>query len=107
MYTLDVLGRPEKFESIVPGDTSTGISVGNLTSATNQQACAALVTVEAQSINYSLHGTAPTAAAGTNVGHQLKAEETLILRGIDEVKNFRCIDRVSGSASTVKVTIYF
>ena len=105
------VGHAAEFEIITPGDTATGITaavkkpVGGDHAA--EQATGALVTVEANSINFTVDGSTPTAAAGTNIGHQMDAGQSYYLPSAEAVNNFKCIDRVSGSASKVKVTCYF
>ena len=107
----DLPGQPGAYEAVTPGDTATGFTATNInpTSGTysGTVAVAALLTCEDQTVNFSLHGTDPTAAAGTDIGHQLKAGESVELRGNVTLTNFSCIDRVSGSAGTVKATLYY
>lgn len=98
------------FEALVPGNTATGITASKLTGSgiwANQQASAALVSVESNSINFCIDGSSPTASAGTNLCHRLDAGQSLMVQGPQNVRNFLCIDRVSGSTATVKITIYF
>lgn len=107
----DLPGQPGAFEAITPGNTATGFTATNInpTSGTydGAVAVAALLTGEDNTVNFSLHGVDPTAAAGTDIGHQLKAGESIELRGNVTLSNFACIDRVSGSAGTVKTTFYY
>lgn len=111
MIVTDILGDAGAVESIAPGDTATGISASNYATANihgvEKLATGALLTCEDQTVNITFDGTAPTAAAGTNVGHAFAAGESYVIRGIHNVKNFKCIDRVSGSTGTVKVTVFF
>ena len=104
----DILGEPGGFEKLTPGDTATPISAGKkVIAATGSGAIAAAITLEDFSINFTIDGTAPTALAGTNIGHKLDPGQMLILRTAAEVSLFQCIDRISGQASTVKITIYY
>ncbi len=102
VLTGDVIG----YEKITPGDTAMGISAGLLKTSNGLPVREALITVEANTVNFSTHGTAPTASAGTNIGHAMLAEQSMLLEGEDQIRNFSAIDRVSGSAGVVKVTTY-
>jgi len=103
----DVIGNPEQHETITPGDTATGISAGLKVLADGENAEGALVTVEDNAINFCIHGASATAASGTNVGHELGAGQSVVLKSQGEVSNFNCIDRVSGNVGIVKVTVYY
>ena len=111
MYVTNMNGDAVTYEAITPGDTATGLSAATVhpTSgvAKGMTAKGMLITCEDNTVNFTLHGTAPTAKAGTNVGHALDAGQSLEVMGEGSVRNFQCIDRVSGSAGTVKVTVYF
>ncbi len=100
---------PGGFESLTPGDTATGITstvrhpadgVGPFFA---QTAIAALITVENNSVRFTMDGTTPTAS----VGHLLTAGQSFVVENEYGVLNFKCIDAVSGSAGVVKVTVYF
>lgn len=67
---------------------------------------AMLVTIESNDVQVTFDGTYPSQAA-TFYGHTLVEGDSLLLFGEDAVSGFRCVDRVSGSASTVKVTCLF
>ena len=98
----DVIG----YEAITPGDTATGISASLLKTSNGIPVRQALIVVEDFTMQFSVHGVDPTAKAGTNIGMPMLAEQSFILDGIDQIKNFKTIDRVSGSASITKVTTY-
>lgn len=70
------------------------------------KAKAMLITVEGNDVQVTFDGTYPSQTS-TFYGHTLHAEDSLLLFGEDAVSGFRCVDRVSGSASTVKVTCLF
>lgn len=103
--------RAGAYEKITPGDTSTGITaaIREPTSGefNKKNAIAALITVEDNTINFTLDGTAATATAGTNAGHKVTVGQSYLVEGRGSVTAFRCIDAVSGSASIVKVTTFF
>lgn len=106
-----MLGDAGEVDTIAPGDTATGITPSKYATTdihgVKKLATGALLTCEDQTVNITFDGTAPTAAAGTNVGHAFAAGESYVIRGIHNVKNFQCIDRVSGTTGTVKVTLFF
>ena len=59
---LEHYGRAGKYETITPGDTATGITVGNIViAAENIKAKAVLITCEDNDVNFTFEGTAPTA----------------------------------------------
>jgi hypothetical protein len=110
MIVTDILGDAGAPESISPGDTSTGITATiyrQTIHGAEKLATGALITAEDETMNITFDGTDPTALAGTNVGHAFSAGESYVLRGINNVKNFRCIDRVSAVTGTIKVTPFF
>ena len=104
MHVFDSIGTPFGHETILP-TAAKGITPSLYSGG--QQVKAALVSVETNSVNYTLEGTTPTDSSGTNVGHEGVAQLNLVLRGVDAVKNFKCIDRVGASASKVKVTVFY
>ena len=111
MIVTDMLGDAGSVESIAPADTATGLAVATRHPTSGiykgMTAKGMLVTCEDQTVNFTMNGTAPTAKAGTNVGHELAAGQSIVIRGQESIRNFLCIDRVSGSTGTIKVTCYF
>lgn len=111
MLVREILGDAGATENITPGDTATGITASKRCPTSGlykgMTAAGALITCESNSVNFTFDGTDPTAAAGTNVGHSLGDSDSIVIRGQTNVANFKCIDRVSGSAATVKVTTLF
>lgn len=109
-FVTDTIGTPSNssgHEAITPNDTATGITASILEDSSGKKAKGAFITVEDNNINFSVHGTDPTAKAGSNVGHQLSAGQNYTMSDPDEVANFKCIDRVSGEVGIVKVTVYY
>jgi hypothetical protein len=98
------------YEMLVPGNVSTPIPSSKLIGTGEwlaRRATSALITVETNSINFCLDGSAATAAAGTNKCHEMAAGQSYVITGYTTIQNFRCIDRVAGSASSVKITVFF
>lgn len=108
MFVTDIPGEASsgKYEKLAP-TASTGITPALLNSNSNGQAKGALISIETNSINYTLDGTAPTASDGTNVGHEALATTTLVIRGINNLKQFKMINRLAANPSVVKVTPLF
>jgi hypothetical protein len=75
--------------------------------ATGLTAQSALVTIETAAINFTIDGTTPTIAAGTNVGHTADSGSSFTLKGLNNIKNFQCINRVNASGAVVKYSISF
>lgn len=106
----DILGDAGAYEAIAPADTATGIDPSNYQAVIHgveKSAIGALLTCENETVNISFDGTDPTATSGTNVGHKFSAGESYVIRSGPNVRNFRCIDAVSGTTGTVKVTVFF
>ena len=105
------MASPGAHETLTPGNTATGITSTVILPTSGDfiaiHAIGALITVESNSINFCIDGSTPTAAAGTNVGHQMNAGQSYYIEDQRGVVKFKCIDRVSGSASKVKVTTFF
>jgi hypothetical protein len=68
---------------------------------------AALITAETAAINFTIDGTAPTAAAGTNHGHQMGVGQSYVVRGYHNIKKFQCINSVNGNNAVVKYSLFF
>ncbi len=98
-------------EAITPGNAATGFTTSKISKSTGtwtgQRATGAFITVEDNSINFTLDGSTPTQTGGTNVGHRLDAGQSRYIAGAQNVANFRCIDRTAGSAATVKATYFY
>jgi len=70
-----------------------------------RQAKAAMVTGEDNTALVSVTGGKPDQTA--KIGHQIAPGSSWVLRSYDEIKNFRCVDLVSGSASVLQATFYY
>lgn len=104
IYSPD--GAPGAYEAITPGNTATGITASKL-EYKGLQAVGAIVKIEANTLNVAIDGGTATNAAGTNYGTKLVANDTIVLRSIEALKNFNCVDDVASSAGIAKVTIFF
>lgn len=70
-----------------------------------RQAKAALVSVYAQTALVAVTGGKPDQTA--LVGQPMAAASSWLLRSINQIKNFRCVDYTAASASTIQVTFFF
>lgn len=68
---------------------------------------ALLVTVEVASVHVTLSGTTPTATAGTNHGTTLTAGQSWVIRGIDNIRNFKVINETNANGALLKYALYF
>lgn len=95
------------------GETITATSTGTvnieqnfISILTKAPAKAALITVETAAIKFALSGTKPTATAGTNYIHQMDAGQSYVIRGWQNIKNFKCINAVASNGAIVKYTLF-
>lgn len=68
---------------------------------------AMLITVETATVNMTLDKSTPTVASGTNLGHQLDAGQSYVIRGENNVANARFINRVASNGAVIKGTIFY
>jgi hypothetical protein len=95
---------------IVPGGSDDGTFVGPHISLKDYpvlNAKAALISCKNYTAHFTVNGSAPTAAAGTNIGLPITANGTVMLRDPNAIRNVKFIDAVSGSASVIYVTCFF
>lgn len=70
-----------------------------------KMAIAALVNVYANTALVAVNGLKPDQTA--LVGQPMAAGSSWVLRSVDEIINFKCVDYTAGSASIVHVGLYF
>jgi hypothetical protein len=101
-------GEAHGFESLATG-TAIGFTTSylNLASIGGVPMRAALITVETADIRFTLDGTTPTITAGTAVGHLAASGQSYVVRGYDNIRNFKCINAVAGSGAVVKCTFFY
>lgn len=100
-------GSAYAFEKLdLSDDAAHGPTASNLKNSDDIQVKCMLVTVEENAINWTEHGTDPTATAGTNIGHQLAAGASYIVTGVENVSRFKAINAVAESDAVVKLTFY-
>lgn len=54
-----------------------------------------------------MDGTTPTVTEGTGAGHILDVGQSYVVRGVEAVRNFRCINAVASSGASVKSSYFF
>ena len=111
MYVMGYNGRAGSREKITPGDAATGITPAIMAPVSGiykgLTARSALVQNQGETAKFTINGTNPTAAAGTDVGMLLTQNNSFEIAGYENIKNFKAIDNVSGQASKIEVVCYF
>lgn len=103
---VQLYGDAYAYEALdLTDDAAHGVTSTNLYSS-GMPAKYALVSVSGNTIHFTLHGTAPTAAAGTNVGHIMVSGTSYVIEGFNNIKNFKAINAVAGSDGVVKITFF-
>lgn len=69
------------------------------------QAKAALISVITNTALVGLAGSKPNQTA--LIGHSMIANSSIVLRNIEAVRRFKCVDYASGSASVLNATYFF
>jgi hypothetical protein len=105
MIVFEELGDAGNYETVTP-TSSTGVTT-SFYNDSSRQAKTILVTVETNTVTFTMDGTTPTNAAGTNAGHYLLAGESIIIKGINNIRAFRCVDTVAAAAGVVKITVFY
>jgi hypothetical protein len=96
------------YNGVIADTTSaTGIATAAMYNASGKVAREMWVIVETAAVNFTIDGTTPTIAAGTNVGPTLPANGYLILKGSKAISSFRCINRVASSGAIVKYIVMY
>ena len=95
---------------ILTGGKSGGTVVINqdfIPLAVHSPAKAALITVESATLNFTTDGTTPTLTAGTNYGHQMTSGQSTVIRGWNNIRNFRAINAANGSGAILKYSMFY
>ena len=114
MFNLSLMyeGKPGTREIITPGDTATGITKTIRHPVTGQFAgknakCAVIQNKGSGNAKFTIEGTTPTNAAGTNIGFVLTPYGSFTISDVDAIIDLLIVDDVSGSASVIEVLCYF
>ena len=73
----------------------------------HQHPKAVLLAAEVASLNTTVSGTIPTTTAGTNHGITMDAGQTRVIRGIQNIRNFKCINAIASSGAKLKYELYY
>ena len=69
---------------------------------------AALITVETADIRFTMDGTTPVVTAtGGGVGHLMVSGQSYVVRGWENIRNFRCINAVASSGAVVRCSFFY
>jgi len=102
-------GACKNYEKIGTTTTAIGFTTAKiaLTGGSFMEAKTALITVETASVRITMDGTTPTVTAGTGAGHLVDVGQSYVVRGIEAVRNFRCINAVASSGAVVHCSYFF
>jgi hypothetical protein len=74
----------------------------------NMQPKAVKMIVETASINCTeVAGGTPTTVATTDIGYPMGTSQNQVLKNIQAIKNFKCINQVASSGAQLKYVVYF
>ena len=105
---IDIIGDAGTEEVITGDNTVKQIAAAVIAQTINGKAkiaIAALITCETFAVNMTFSGNDP--AIGSGVGHELAVGDSYMIRGSQNVKNWKCRNRVTDSNGIVKVTPFF
>ncbi len=68
---------------------------------------ALLIEIESFALTVTTSGLLPTAAAGTNHGISLDPGQSMIIRGVNNIRNFQAINTVNASGSIMKYQLFY
>lgn len=66
-----------------------------------------LISVETAGINFTIDGTTPSLTAGANHGHLVGNGQSTVIRGSNNIKNFKAINAVNASGAVMKYSLYY
>lgn len=108
IYSND--GKCKSYEKIGTTTSAIGFTTAKIALTTGDsymEAKTALVTVETAALRFTMDGTTPTVAAGTGAGHLIEAGQSYVVRGVEAVRNFRCINNVNASGAVAHCSYFF
>jgi hypothetical protein len=108
---FDNEGVAAQYETLTPvastSFTSTKVCV-DASGSGKVCAKAALISVETGGVRFTMEGTTPVVTAtGGGVGHLLASGDSYVVRGFENVKNFKCIQAVTATGGIVRVTYFY
>jgi hypothetical protein len=105
-------GEPTYEATIADTTSSVGFNTTYLTrtdpgSGRTVNAKSVLFIAQTATVTFTVTGTTPTIAAGTDAGIQMTAGQSWVLKGINAIKKFRCINTVASSGAKIKYIVFF
>lgn len=105
-FVFETYGRPIKFDKVTASTTATKIPVALRAPTTGtwsgQEAGAAFVSIEDNPIRFRYDGGTCSATRG----HEINSGYSIVVRGVDAVKNFSFCSQSAGNAASVFITTY-
>jgi hypothetical protein len=110
VFAID--GEPLKEGTIADTTAAIGFTAANLINtdaATGRirQAKAVLFIAQTATITFTVTGTTPTIAAGTDAGIQITAGMSWVVKGWSAINKFRCINTSASSGAKLKYIVFF
>jgi hypothetical protein len=68
---------------------------------------AVLITVETGDIRITMDGTTPVVTGATQAGHLVTTGQNYVIRGWENIRNFRCINAVNANGAVVQCTFFY
>ena len=110
IFVSQISGVPTVTGETWTGAVSTG-TVATIQSPIVLQAFgmpkAALIAIQTAAVNLTIGGVLPTTTAAQNYGIQLDAGQSMSLRGIPNIRTFKCINAVASNGAIVKYELYW
>lgn len=106
MFTFETYGRPIRFTCVTASTTATRIPSDIKKPVTgtwmNREAEAAFVSVEGANIRFRYDGV----AASLTHGHKILDGYSILIRGVDAVKNFSFCSCAAAAPASIFITTY-
>lgn len=108
---FDLEGTAAQYETLTPAASTSFTSSKICSDASGGgKVCAkaALISVETGAIRFTLEGTTPVVTATDGgVGHLLNVGDSYVIRGYENISNFKCIQAVTATGGIVRVTYFY
>jgi hypothetical protein len=111
LYNIPNTGKPGATTKITCGDTVDNLE-DEFTNAAGQPAIGAFITVEDNSIRFTMGGnistpTYPPTQGAAGLGHEMAATSSIVLSNGAQVRTFQFINAANGSDAILQVTPFF
>jgi len=89
-------------------NSAAGLTAANIVGDAGQNAVGVRITLETNSIRYTLDGEHdPTGSGGANFGHVMAKDTILILDDPGQIQNFKFISHTASSHGIIHVSSFF